>query len=151
MMEEQTNPSDEWRKFGILVAIMLGTVLVVALIRPFIFGRVVPAIMGEGLTTAPLTIDTTVPKPEPTASPTTEEDTETAMPETAENESPNTPANPEEFPTAAPAIIHTIQPGETLYAIARRYNTTIEAIKQANNIQNTNDIKAGDQLIIPQP
>ncbi|RMG91686.1 MAG: LysM domain-containing protein, partial [Chloroflexi bacterium] len=54
-------------------------------------------------------------------------------------------------PTAAPAIIHTIQPGETLYAIARRYNTTIEAIKQANNIQNTNDIKAGDQLIIPQP
>ncbi|RMH01346.1 MAG: hypothetical protein D6706_02010, partial [Chloroflexi bacterium] len=98
-MEEQTNPSEEWRKFGILVAIMLGTVLVVALIRPFVFGRVVPAIMGEGLTTAPLTIDATVPKPEPTAPPATEAETETAVPETAENESPDTPASPEEFPT----------------------------------------------------
>jgi LysM repeat protein len=45
--------------------------------------------------------------------------------------------------------IHTVQRGETLFSIARRYNTTVTAIMQANNLVNPNTIFAGQQLIIP--
>lgn len=42
---------------------------------------------------------------------------------------------------------HTVQRGETLWSIARQYNTTVEAIKQINNINNSH-ISHGDILII---
>ncbi len=45
--------------------------------------------------------------------------------------------------------IHTVQRGETLFSISRRYNTTVAALMQANNIVNPNLIYAGQQLVIP--
>jgi LysM repeat protein len=45
--------------------------------------------------------------------------------------------------------IHTVQRGETLFSISRRYNTSVAAIMQANNLTNPNLIFAGQQLIIP--
>lgn len=45
--------------------------------------------------------------------------------------------------------IHTVQRGETLFSISRRYNTTVAALMQANNIVNPNLIFAGQQLVIP--
>ncbi len=55
---------------------------------------------------------------------------------------------------AAPAFAqeqrqHVIQPGETLYSIAMRYNVSIEAIASANNVANTWRIYSGQTLIIP--
>jgi LysM repeat protein len=44
---------------------------------------------------------------------------------------------------------HTVKPGDTLYALAIRYGTTVAAIASANNIQNPNNIKVGQVLIIP--
>lgn len=44
---------------------------------------------------------------------------------------------------------YTIQRGDTLAAIARRYDTTVQALAQANNIVNPNLIYAGQVLIIP--
>lgn len=44
---------------------------------------------------------------------------------------------------------HVIRAGETLNRIARQYNTTIQAIAQANNISNTNLIYPGQTLCIP--
>src|SRR5688572_22373538 len=44
---------------------------------------------------------------------------------------------------------HTITSGETLSSIARRYNSSVGAIAQANNIQNPNLIVTGRQLKIP--
>ncbi len=41
---------NEWIKFGVLAAILLGVVLIVAALRPFIFNKVVPAVMGESMT-----------------------------------------------------------------------------------------------------
>ena len=48
-----------------------------------------------------------------------------------------------------PPITYTVQPGDTLYRLALRYNTTIWAIAQANNIANVNLIYVGQKLIIP--
>jgi LysM repeat protein len=45
--------------------------------------------------------------------------------------------------------VHIVQPGETLYSIARRYGTTFWAIAMANNLTNPNVIYAGQRLIIP--
>ncbi|WP_051531174.1 glycosyl hydrolase family 18 protein [Clostridiisalibacter paucivorans] len=45
-------------------------------------------------------------------------------------------------------IIYTVQPGDTLYLIARKYNTTIEAIMKLNNLSNTM-LMVGQKLMIP--
>lgn len=43
---------------------------------------------------------------------------------------------------------HTVKAGDTLYAIARTYGTTVEAIKEANNMT-SNNLTIGRVLIIP--
>ena len=59
-------------------------------------------------------------------------------------------------PTAQPspsgtegAIWHTVQPGETLSSIARRYGTTWQTLARANNLSNPNQIYVGQKLKIP--
>ena len=42
-----------------------------------------------------------------------------------------------------------VQIGDTLFQIAQRYGTTVDAIVQANNIQDPNRIMVGDTLVIP--
>ena len=44
---------------------------------------------------------------------------------------------------------YTVQAGDTLYSIARRYGTTVEAIQSANGILNPSYIRAGQKLTIP--
>jgi len=64
-----------------------------------------------------------------------------------------TPTPLDNAPALSPTpkqIIYVVQQGETLIAIAQRYGTTVAAIMAANNIQNPDQIRAGDQLIIPQ-
>ena len=46
-------------------------------------------------------------------------------------------------------IYHIVAPGESLSAIAVRYNTTVAAIAAANAIFNPNYIYAGQYLVIP--
>jgi murein DD-endopeptidase MepM/ murein hydrolase activator NlpD len=48
-----------------------------------------------------------------------------------------------------PTVVHVVRLGETLYAIAQHYDTTIEAIAQANDIANPHLIQVGQRLIIP--
>lgn len=58
-------------------------------------------------------------------------------------------------PSATPApagsapVIHVVQPGETLFRIALRYNTTVWTIASANQLDNTSLIYAGQRLVIP--
>jgi LysM repeat protein len=50
----------------------------------------------------------------------------------------------------APARVHVVQPGETLYGLAARYRTTIYAIQQANGMSPQNTaIRVYDRLLIP--
>ncbi|HNX04108.1 MAG TPA: LysM peptidoglycan-binding domain-containing protein [Opitutales bacterium] len=47
-------------------------------------------------------------------------------------------------------VSYTVQKGDTLSAIARRYDATIEDIKNANNITDPTKIRVGQILFIPQ-
>ena len=44
---------------------------------------------------------------------------------------------------------HRVQPGETLFSLAKRFNTTVETLKALNNISNTNLIYTGRLLKLP--
>jgi LysM repeat protein len=44
---------------------------------------------------------------------------------------------------------HTVQPGETLSAIASAYKVSVKAIMEANNIAKPENLKAGQKLFIP--
>ena len=44
---------------------------------------------------------------------------------------------------------YTVRPGDTLWAIARRFGTTVEALVQANDIPDPNLIYPGQVLTIP--
>jgi LysM repeat protein len=57
-------------------------------------------------------------------------------------------------PTLTPSptpFVYTIKSGDTLSAIANRYDTTVEALMQANNIADATRIRAGTQIQIVQP
>lgn len=41
-----------------------------------------------------------------------------------------------------------IEKGDTLYSISKRYNTTVEAIKELNNLS-SNDLTVGQEIMIP--
>ena len=58
-------------------------------------------------------------------------------------------APPAQPPAQEPTIVHVVRWGETLFSIARRYHTTIEAIAKANDIADPCWIKAGQRLVIP--
>lgn len=52
-------------------------------------------------------------------------------------------------PTLPPGTAYTVQSGDTLYSIAQRFGTTVQAIAEANGITDPSQINAGDVLIIP--
>lgn len=158
---EPRNPF-EWLNFAILVAVFVIAILVVALSRPYIFGRVVPAVLGEDQPSAPLVEDVNeeikempedaatggLEEPEPAGEGTTGEEPAAASDTPAAEAAPTVP---EELPTSAPTTTHVVQRGETLFSIARQYGVSVDAIVQANNITNPNRIHAGTPLLIPQP
>lgn len=46
---------------------------------------------------------------------------------------------------------YTVQPGDTLFNIAQRFDTTVEAIAEANNIEDPTQLPVGIELVIPPP
>lgn len=53
---------------------------------------------------------------------------------------------------ASPPVVqreHRVQPGETLFSLAKRFGTTVEALKTLNNITDTNLIYTGRLLKLP--
>jgi LysM repeat protein len=58
-------------------------------------------------------------------------------------------APPKPTPKPAPAAVsHSVQKGDTLYSLSRRYGTSVSAIQKANGISGTN-IRIGQSLKIP--
>ena len=54
-------------------------------------------------------------------------------------------------PTATPIIvIHIVQSGDSLFAIAIQYNSTVEAIEQQNGLAPGAILNVGQELRIPQ-
>jgi len=53
-------------------------------------------------------------------------------------------------PGRAPSlVVHTVRPGDTLWDLARRYGTTVEAIAAASGIRPTQLLRVGQNLRIP--
>ncbi len=85
-------------------------------------------------------------------SPVAQEPTATTAPAAAATPAPTSAASEGEQPPSGSAegyVWHTVQRGESLSSIARRYGTTWQAIAQANGIVNPNQIYAGQKLKIP--
>jgi LysM repeat protein len=55
------------------------------------------------------------------------------------------------FPPEVPPnnVVYVVQPGDTLFRLAARFNTTIMTIAQLNGVTNVNLIRIGQRLIIP--
>ncbi len=63
---------------------------------------------------------------------------------------PTTPAAaPTTVPSASGTLYHTVQAGENLYRIAKRYGVTVEVIMAANGIADARSLKVGQVLLIP--
>ncbi|MEJ2746535.1 MAG: LysM peptidoglycan-binding domain-containing protein [Anaerolineae bacterium] len=150
----ETPPSHEWTNFIVLAVILLGTIVVVALLRPLIFHRVVPAVMGEGRLTAPIPAqDIQEPYPAQETSPlvpTAGEDEAAPVTAPYPAEAQNEEMSGEALPTAVSTVSYTVQHGDTILSIARRYGVSVEAIVTANKISNPNHIEVGTTLLIPQ-
>ncbi|WP_066455121.1 transglycosylase SLT domain-containing protein [Castellaniella caeni] len=59
------------------------------------------------------------------------------------------PARPARPRTAQPSVrTHTIRKGDTLFSLARRYNTSVDALRKLNNLKNTS-LSTGQRLRVP--
>ena len=60
------------------------------------------------------------------------------------------PVQPSPVPTLAQAsAIYTVQPGDTLYDIARAHNAPLQKLAEINHITDPTTIMVGQQLLIP--
>lgn len=67
-----------------------------------------------------------------------------------------TTGQPVRTPTAAPTaptqpVRHNVQPGETLSQIANQYGVSVDAIVAANRLQDPDNLKVGQEIVIPSP
>jgi len=73
----------------------------------------------------------------------------TSTPKPTPTPAPYTPA-PTPTPTITPTpIIYTIQRGDNLFTIARRYGVTVQALQDVNGIVDPRSLQIGQQLVIP--
>lgn len=165
--EPEESTQGELIKFALLAVVLLGTALVIGLLRPYIFNTIIPAVLGENQPAATIiTTEAEADTLKPEAETEIEVSTDEAESEAAESEESDEseaaeaveeetaaseePVNPEDFPTAVPpSQTHTVQPGENLTAIARQYGVTVQALVDANKITNPDRVDAGTVLTIP--
>jgi LysM repeat protein len=64
---------------------------------------------------------------------------------------PVVPTFPPDSATLVPpgSTVYVVQPGDTLFRLAARFNTTTTTIAQLNGITNVNLIRVGQRLLIP--
>jgi LysM repeat protein len=92
--------------------------------------------------------------PTPTSTPTSTPTPTATVPgttPTATSPVPTSTPTPTATPVPGGTVIHVVRTGDTLYSLARRYGTTVQAIAQVNGIANTSYIRVGQQLTIPRP
>jgi LysM repeat protein len=89
-------------------------------------------------------IPTLAPTAVPTIAPTT---VPTAAPKAAA--SPASSPAPSSGADAKSGGTYAVQPGDTLFSIARRHGIAVQALASANNISDASLVKAGEQLKVP--
>jgi len=109
----------------------------------------------EGTLTAQAPSPLSTPTPEPIVSPTlapTEEPTTAPSPESTPVPLQTPAEQPTTPPTSAPVgaeMTYVVQPGDTLFRIARRYGMRFEDLAYYNNIVNPHRIYVGQVIRIP--
>lgn len=93
------------------------------------------------------TVVTLAPPPPPVTPATDVVQQSTAPPDPP----PTTPATTQPERELGAQLVYTIQPGDTLFSIARQFGVTLDALVELNNIEDPDRINAGDQLFIPPP
>ena len=53
------------------------------------------------------------------------------------------------YPSGARGVHHTVQPGQTVYSIAKTYGTSVTTLQRANRIPDLSKLKVGKRLWIP--
>lgn len=110
------------------------------------------AILGAGILTLLAgcgQVITVAPTPTPQPTPTLAVAVVDATKEPTTTPAPYTPA-PTPTPTVTPTpVIYTIQAGESLLAIANRFNVSLSGLQEANGILDPRTLQIGQQLIIP--
>ncbi|MAG36201.1 MAG: hypothetical protein CL878_08150 [Dehalococcoidia bacterium] len=111
-----------------------------------------PAPAAESPAPAPADIraaDSTTPQPTRPPSPTSASVAVDA-PSTSSTVVPGPPPQP--TATLVPGSVrqHAVEAGDTLFALARRYESSVQAIVAANNLRDSNvTLRVGQQLIVP--
>lgn len=72
-------------------------------------------------------------------------------PSTGQSPSQSPIATPSASPSPSGPLIHVVEPNESLTLIAKRYGVTVQAIQDANAIEDPNVIFVGQRLVIPGP
>lgn len=127
-----------------LVGFLLALALVAVLgALAFAFGLFPPQVAGPGVaaTSSPGARQTVGPLASATAEP--------SIPAASLVPSPS--AAPVSTPLPSPGGTHVVQAGESLFIIAEMYGVSVQAIVDANQIENPDLIQAGQVLIIPLP
>ncbi len=70
----------------------------------------------------------------------------TPVPTAAQSEQSSTASNP-----PAGSQVYKVQEADTLWDIAQQFNTTVDDIVAANNLDNGSDLQLGQELVIPAP
>jgi LysM repeat protein len=102
---------------------------------------------AEGVTPTPP--PPTEPPSTPTTLPTPVEPTADVSATVAPTDEPEPTAMTEPTPGTGEETTYVVQRGDTLYSIARRYGTTVQAIAARNGIANPSLISVGQKLTIP--
>ncbi|MGD8328868.1 MAG: M23 family metallopeptidase [Acidobacteriota bacterium] len=76
-------------------------------------------------------------------------DTTPSPPPSAASQTAGQPATtPAATPTPA-GRMHTVQPGDTLWSLARRYGVSVDDFVRANDLPDPNSLSVGERLLIP--
>lgn len=132
---------------GVVVFRMFAGVLVVGL------GLAIAACGGDaGDETSP-TPDDATPTAVVTGSPGSTREPGTTSPTTDDaDETPSPGGTATATPSPTPggdAATYTVQPGDTLFSLARRFGTTVEALQEQNGIDDPRELRSGMVLQIP--
>jgi LysM repeat protein len=104
-------------------------------------------------TSTPIPTDTSTPtatatRPSPSPTPTVRETVVSAVTRVTDTPSPSPTVA---TPTPEPPVTYVVQPGDTLSEIAARFDVTLAALMDANDITDATLIRPGRVLIIPVP
>ncbi|MCM8748784.1 LysM peptidoglycan-binding domain-containing protein [Thermomicrobiaceae bacterium CFH 74404] len=138
-MGRQGSAPDAWRALRWVRLLLCGllTASCLGLSEP----EATPTPSATPTPTSPVMLEIVTPTPGPAVNPSA---TPTAVPEG--NSTPEGSQPSGETPTS-----YVVQPGDTLFGIAAKFNVDVQALIDANNISDPNTLQAGQVLVIPTP